>query len=286
MILKWEKIKVQNSELNYLLQFVILKWLGLINVSHDKKKEIFNDNRIEGRNPVLEVLKTDRDINKILIANGNRDGSINKIISIAKEKGIVIQYVEKSVIEKLSTTNSAQGIIADVSVKNYVELDDILNNISNNNKVPFLIILDGITDPQNLGAIIRTAETVGVQGIVIPKRRSVGLNSIVSKVSAGAVEHVSVSRVVNISNTIDYLKEKNIWIVGSDIEDGEVFYKSDLKIPLALVIGGEGKGISRLVKEKCDFTVNIPMVGKISSLNASVAGALIMYEIFRQRGIS
>ncbi|MEN8904396.1 MAG: 23S rRNA (guanosine(2251)-2'-O)-methyltransferase RlmB [Clostridiales bacterium] len=255
-------------------------------MSHDKKKEIFNDNRIEGRNPVLEVLKTDRDINKILIANGNRDGSINKIISIAKEKGIVIQYVEKSVIEKLSTTNSAQGIIADVSVKNYVELDDILNNISNNNKVPFLIILDGITDPQNLGAIIRTAETVGVQGIVIPKRRSVGLNSIVSKVSAGAVEHVSVSRVVNISNTIDYLKEKNIWIVGSDIEDGEVFYKSDLKIPLALVIGGEGKGISRLVKEKCDFTVNIPMVGKISSLNASVAGALIMYEIFRQRGIS
>lgn len=257
------------------------------NINDDENsKVLYSDNRVEGRNAVLEVLKSDRDVNKILIASGNREGSLSKIVTLAKEKGIVIQYVEKSVIDKLSTTNSAQGIIADVSVKNYIDLDDIVDGIYGKNEIPFLLILDGITDPQNLGAILRTAEAVGVHGVIIPKRRAIGLNSIVSKVSAGAVEYVPVSKVVNISSTIDYLKEKNIWIIGTDMDGKDKFYETDLKCPIALVIGSEGKGISRLVKDKCDFIVNIPMIGKISSLNASVAGALVMYEVLKQRGIN
>jgi 23S rRNA (guanosine2251-2'-O)-methyltransferase len=253
---------------------------------NNKNVNISDENKVEGRNAVSEVLKSDRDINKILIANGNREGSINKIISLARERGIVIQFVDKTVIEKLSLTNSSQGIIADVSVKNYIDLDDILNDCNKEGKRPFLIILDGITDPQNLGAILRTADAVGVDGVIIPKRRAVGLNTIVSKISAGAVEYVPVAKVVNIASTIEYLKSKNIWVVGTDVSGKSSYYEADLKGAIALVIGSEGKGMSRLVKERCDFNVSIPMKGKITSLNASVASALVMYEVLKQRGIN
>ena len=238
-------------------------------------KEEFDECKLEGRNAVLEALKSGRDINKIIISEGNKEGSIKRIISLAKNKKVVLQYVDKSTINKISSTKSHQGIIAYVSVKNYVDLDDILDDINKKGEKPFLLVLDGITDSHNFGAILRTANAVGVHGVIIPKRRSIGLNSIVAKSAAGAVEYVQVSKVVNVVRTLEYLKKKSIWIIGTDSDGREIFYKSDLKGPIALVIGSEGNGMSRLVKEKCDFTVSIPMVGKISSLNASVASAVV-----------
>ena len=183
----------------------------------------------------------------------------------------------------MSTTRSHQGVIAYTSPKEYVDIDEILNLAKERNEDPFIIILDGITDDNNLGSILRTAECTGAHGIVIPKRRSAALNSVVSKVSAGAVEYVPVSRVSNLVNTIEELKEKGLWIVGTALDAKEVFYKANLKGPIALVIGSEGEGISRLVKEHCDFVVNIPMKGRIGSLNAGVAAAVVMYEIAKMR---
>ncbi|EOD00080.1 23S rRNA (guanosine(2251)-2'-O)-methyltransferase RlmB [Caldisalinibacter kiritimatiensis] len=240
-------------------------------------------NFVEGRNPVIEAIKSGREIEKILIAKGSGKGSINKIKGMAKSKGIVVQYVNKNKIDSMSRTNSHQGVIAIVSSYEYSTIDDIFELADKRGEKPFIIILDQITDPHNLGSIIRTAECAGAHGIVIPKRRSVGLSAIVGKTSAGAVEYLPVARVSNISFAIEELKEKGLWIYGADMIGEQVYYEADLKGPIGLVIGSEGKGISRLVKEKCDFLLKIPMRGKVSSLNASVAASIMIYEVLRQR---
>lgn len=240
--------------------------------------------RLEGRNPVLEALKSDRPINKIVVSKGDKEGSIRQLIALAREKGIVVQETDRSNLDKVSITHAHQGVIAYVAIKDYVEVDDILEAAASKGEPPFIIILDGITDPQNLGSILRTADAVGAHGVIIPKRRAVGLSSVVSKASAGAVEYVPVARVTNIAQTIEYLKKNNIWVIGTDQSGREAFYEADLKGALALVVGSEGEGMGKLVTEKCDIVVNIPMKGKISSLNAAVAGAIVMYEISRQRG--
>ena len=239
--------------------------------------------KIAGRNPVMEALKSGREIDKILIAKGTEGGSLIKIIGKAKDRGIPIQYVERQKLNEMSESTSHQGIIATVAAYEYSDLDDILDNIKDKGKDPFILILDEIMDPHNLGSIMRTADAVGVDGIIIPKRRSVGLTATVAKSSAGAIEYVPVAKVSNIAQTIDRIKEKGIWVAGADMSGAKEHYSSDLKGPLALVIGSEGEGISRLIKEKCDFLVKLPMIGQVSSLNASVAAAVLMYEAFRQR---
>lgn len=238
---------------------------------------------LEGRNPVIEAIKAGRSINKILIAKGEREGSINYLAALASEKRIVVQEVDRAKLDKISVTGSHQGVIAYVSVKEYVEVDDILEIAGSKDEEPFILILDGITDAQNLGAILRTADACGVHGVIIPKRRAIGLTAAVARASAGAVEYVPVARVTNIAQTIEYLKKENIWVVGTDSSGDKSFQESDLRGPVAIVIGSEGEGMSRLVAEKCDFIVNIPMRGYINSLNSSVAAALVMYEVLRQR---
>lgn len=238
---------------------------------------------IEGRNPVLEVIESGRAINKLMIANGNKEGSIKKIIAKAKEKGIVISYVDRQKINGLSESDNHQGVLAFVAAYDYVELDDMLNNIEASGETPFIIVLDEINDPHNLGSIMRTADAVGAHGIIIPKRRAVGLTPVVAKTSAGAIEYVPVCRVTNLSRAIEALKERNIWVAGADMIGEQTHFQANFTGGIALVMGNEGAGISRLVKEKCDFLVNIPMIGKVSSLNASVAASVIMYEIFKQR---
>ncbi len=240
--------------------------------------------RLEGRNPILEALKADRTFNKILVAKGEREGSIKQIIAMAREKGIVIQEADRRNLDAISLTKSHQGIIAYVSVKEYVEVDDILKVARSKGEHPFIVILDEIADANNFGSILRTADAVGVHGVIIPKRRAVGLTPTVAKASAGAIEYVPVARVSNLAQTIEYLKKENIWVVGTDQTAEKDFYNSDLKGPIALVIGSEGEGMGRLIREKCDFVVNIPMKGSISSLNAAVAGAVVMFEIMKQRG--
>ena len=238
---------------------------------------------LEGRNPVLEALKSGRSINKILVAKGSREGSINQIISIAREKGIVIQEVERAKLDSISETHGHQGVIAFAAVRNYVDVDDILNAAREKGEAPFIIILDGIKDAYNLGSILRTSDAAGAHGVIIPKRRAIGLTPAVPKASAGAVEYVPVARVTNIAQTIEYLKSRNVWVVGVDMSGKDSFYGSDLTGPVALVIGSEGEGISRLAAARCDFLVHIPMKGQISSLNAAVAGAIVMYEVLKQR---
>ena len=210
------------------------------------------------------------------------DKHTEKIIGMAKEKNVVIQYVDKHKLDEISTSHSHQGVIAVVSDYKYYELEDLLAIARERGEDPFFIILDEITDPHNLGTIIRTADAVGAHGVIIPKRRSVHITSVVAKASAGAVEYVPVCKVTNIDNTIKQLKKEGLWIAAADM-DGGVFYEQDLTGPLALVIGSEGFGVSRLVKQNCDFVVKMPMIGNVSSLNASVAGGILLYEIFRQR---
>ena len=237
---------------------------------------------LEGRNAVLEVLKSGRDIEKIIVQKGNVEGTIRRIAGLAKEKGVVVQEVVKQKLDDMSQTKNHQGVIAIVSEHEYAEVDDIINTAAEKGEKPFIIILDNITDPHNLGAIIRTAECAGAHGVIIPKRRSVGLTAVVGKTSAGAIEYMPVARVTNISRTIEDLKKQGVWVVCADM-GGDDHFDASLDGAIALVIGSEGEGVSRLVKEKCDFTVSIPMYGKISSLNASVAAALLMYEVVRQR---
>ena len=246
------------------------------------EKEEYQD-QVEGRNSVLELLETGRDINKILVAKGEKHGSINKIIAMAKERKILMVEVEKNKLNQMAQTPNHQGVIAIVPPFNYCEVEDILELAKQRNEMPFILILDGIEDPHNLGSIIRTAETAGVHGIIIPKRRAASVNSTVSKVSAGAVEHMKIARVNNINETIRFLKEQGVWICGTDMDTETTYTKQDYKMPLAIVIGSEGFGMSRLVKENCDFLVKIPMKGKITSLNASVSAGIIMYEAVRQR---
>ncbi|MTI48356.1 23S rRNA (guanosine(2251)-2'-O)-methyltransferase RlmB [Sporosalibacterium faouarense] len=241
------------------------------------------ENQVEGRNPVIEVLKSGREIEKIILSKGSNQGSIKKIIGMAKSKKVLVQYVDKSNLDSLSETGNHQGVIALVSAHEYKSIDYILKSAEEKGEAPFVIILDEIEDPHNLGAIMRTAECAGVHGVIIPKRRSVGLTSTVAKTSAGAIEYMPVAKVTNISNAIEELKERGLWIYGADMDGDEDYFKKDLKGPIGIVVGNEGKGISRLVKEKCDFLVKIPMKGKVSSLNASVATSIITYEVLRQR---
>lgn len=240
---------------------------------------------IEGRNPIIEALKSGREIEKLFIEDGNKTGSMNEIKKLAKSRGIVIQYVHKNKLNQMSNTNSHQGVIALSSSHDYKNLEDIFAIAKRKGEDPFIIILDEIKDPHNLGSIMRTAECVGAHGIIIPKRRSVGLTSTVAKTSAGAIEYMPVVKVSNIANTIDILKEEGIWIYGADMDGEKSYYDTNLIGPIALVIGSEGSGIGRLVKEKCDVLVRIPIKGKVSSLNASVAASIIMYDVNRQRGL-
>ncbi len=239
--------------------------------------------QVEGRNAVLELLESGRDINKIYVSEGEKYGSINKIIAKAKERKIIINEISRTKLNQMAQTENNQGVIAVVPPFNYCEVEDILEEAKRKNTKPFILILDGIEDPHNLGSIIRTAETAGVDGIIIPKRRAAGVNSTVAKVSAGAVEYMKIARVNNITDTINYLKENDVWICGTDMNTDKYYYDEDFTGGIAIVIGSEGFGISRLVKENCDFLVKIPMKGKITSLNASVSAGIIMYEVVKQR---
>ena len=245
-------------------------------------EKIFDD-QIEGRNAVIELLDRKKDINKIYITKGEKKGSINKIIAIANEKKIIIVEKDKRQMDNMAQSDNYQGVIAIVPPYEYVEVEDILNVASERSESPFILILDGIEDTHNLGAIIRTAEAAGVHGIIIPKRRAAGVNSTVSKVACGALEYMKIARVNNITETIKKLKDSGVWICGTEVNAEKYHFKQDLTGPLAIVIGNEGKGISDLVKKNCDFLVKIPMVGKVESLNASVSAGIIIYEALKQR---
>lgn len=242
----------------------------------------FHD-QVEGRNAVIELLESGRDINKIFISNGEKHGSINKIINMAKQRKVLITEVNKSKLKEMAKTENFQGVIAIVPPFEYCDVDDILEEAKKRNEPPFIVILDGIEDPHNLGSIIRTAETAGVHGIIIPKRRAASVNSTVAKVSAGAVEHMKIARVNNLNETIKSLKENGIWICGTDISTDTYYDKQDFTGPIAIIIGSEGFGMSRLVKENCDFLVKIPMKGKITSLNAAVSAGIVIYEAVKQK---
>lgn len=250
--------------------------------SKKNETEEFND-QIEGRNAVLELLESGKDINKIYITKGEKHGSITKIIAKAKERRIVIVEVEREKINQMAQTENAQGVIAIVPPFDYCEVEDILNEAKTKNEKAFILILDGIEDPHNLGSIIRTAETAGMHGIIIPKRRAAAVNSTVVKTSAGATNFMKIARVNNINETIKYLKENDVWIYGTDMETNKMYYDEDLTGNIAIVIGSEGFGMSKLVKENCDFLIKIPMKGKITSLNASVSAGIVMYEAVKQR---
>ena len=239
--------------------------------------------QIEGRNSVIELLESGRDINRILVAKGEKHGSIHKILAMAKERKILINEIDRNKLNQMAQTPNHQGVIAIVPPFDYCEVEEILEVAKQKNENPFILLLDGIEDPHNLGSIIRTAETAGIHGIIIPKRRAASVNSTVNKVSAGAVSYMKIARVNNLNETIHYLKEQDIWICGTDADTKTEYTKQDYKIPIVIVIGSEGFGMSRLVKENCDFLVKIPMKGKITSLNASVSAGIIMYEVVKQR---
>ena len=248
----------------------------------NKSKENYND-QVEGRNSVIELLESGKDINKIFIEKGEKHGSIFKIIAMAKEKRVIIVEKDKRQMEEMAQNKNYQGVIALVPPFEYCEIEDILDKAKEKNEDPFVLILDGIEDPHNLGSIIRTAETAGVHGVIIPKRRAVGVNSTVAKVSAGAVEHMLVARVTNITDAIEKLKKEGLWICGTDINTDKYYYEQDLTGPIGIVIGNEGSGMSNKVTKNCDFLVKIPMMGKVTSLNASVSAGIVIYETLKQR---
>lgn len=250
--------------------------------SDRENKENIDENILFGRNAIMEALKSDRTIDKLMLQKGASEGSIIKIIKLAKEKGVIIQEVEKQKLDEITGMQKHQGVVAYVAMQNYFEIEDILEEAKQKGEEPFILILENIQDPHNLGAIIRTAHNAGVHGTIIPKRRSVGLTAVVAKSSAGAIEYMKIARVSNIAQTIKKLQQNGLWVVCADM-DGENMYHKDLKGPLAVVIGSEGEGISLLTKERSDFVVSIPMYGKVTSLNASVAASLLVYEVVRQR---
>lgn len=237
---------------------------------------------IEGRNAVLEAFRSGRTIDKLFVLDGCQDGPVRTIVREAKKHGSLLNFVSRERLNQLSQTGKHQGVIAYAAAYDYAEIDDMLKLASERGEDPFLFLLDGIEDPHNLGAIIRTANIVGAHGVIIPKRRAAGLTATVAKTSAGALNYTPVAKVTNLVKTIEELKEKGLWFVCADM-DGETMYDLNLTGPVGLVIGSEGEGISRLVKEKCDFIAGIPMKGEITSLNASVAGGVLAYEILRQR---
>jgi 23S rRNA (guanosine2251-2'-O)-methyltransferase len=235
-----------------------------------------------GKNPVIEALKSGRDINKIWVAEGAQKGQTGQVLQLAKEAGVIVQIAPRKKLDQMSEGNH-QGIVAQVAAYQYAELDDLFAIAKERNEDPLFILLDEIEDPHNLGSIMRTADAAGAHGIIIPKRRAVGLTATVAKASTGAIEYIPVVRVTNMSRTIVELKEKGLWIVGTDASGKTDYRKMDASMPLGLVIGSEGKGMSRLVREHCDFLVRLPMVGKVTSLNASVATSLLLYEVYRKR---
>lgn len=237
---------------------------------------------IEGRNTVLEAFRAGKTIDRLFVQDGCKDGPIQSILREAKKGDTLISFVKKQRLDQMSETGRHQGVLAYVAAYEYAEIEDMFALAEKKGEPPFLVILDGILDPHNLGAIIRTANLAGAHGILIPKRRAVGLTATVAKASAGAIHYVPVAKVTNIGATISQLKERGLWFVCADM-GGELMYKLDLKGPIGLVIGGEGEGVGRLVKEKCDMTAAIPMKGDIDSLNASVAMGVLAYEIVRQR---
>lgn len=254
---------------------------------HGQKSEQFqeqneNQDYIIGKNPVIEALKSERDINKILIAEGSQSGQMQQVIGMAKEANVIVQFVPKKKIDQLADGNH-QGVIAQVAAYEYAEIDDLFAAAEKKNEAPFFLLLDEIEDPHNLGSIMRTADASGAHGIIIPKRRAVGLTTTVAKLSTGAIEYIPVSRVTNMAQTIDELKDRGVWIAGTDASAKQDFRQIDGTLPLGLVIGSEGKGMGRLIRDKCDFLLSLPMVGHVTSLNASVAAALLMYEVHRKR---
>ena len=247
----------------------------------EKSLDVANDNLIFGRNSVIEALEASRKLEKVLVLDGGT-GSLRKIIGLAKASKVRVEFVDRKTLDRLSGGANHQGVVAKGQVFEYSNVDSICEAAATNGEDPFILILDGIEDPHNLGAILRTGECAGVHGIIIPERRAASVDSVAMKVAAGAAEYVKVARVKNLSRTLDELKNKGVWIVGLDMY-GERYYEQNLKGPIALVVGNEGKGISRLIKEKCDYMISIPLKGKVSSLNASNAVAVAVYETLKQR---
>lgn len=239
---------------------------------------------IEGRNAVTEALRSGRTINKVFLADGDTDKSLGRLAAMAKDAGAVVVRIDRRKLNDMSPTGAHQGIIASVAAHEYATIDDILNAAQSRGEAPLIVICDELSDPHNLGAIMRTAECAGAHGVIIPKRRSVGLTAVVSKASAGAIEYMPVARVSNIAAAIRELKERGVWVFGTAADGATALYDADLKGAAAIVIGNEGVGMSRIVSESCDFKVSIPMKGRISSLNASAAAAILLYEAVRQRG--
>ena len=250
---------------------------------NNTSNESMREDLIIGRNAVIEALKSDRTIECVYVSKGDLEGSIKVALGLAKDKGVVIKEADRRKLDTMCDGLNHQGIVARVTPFKYCEVNDILEDAKRKEQQPFIVILDEIEDPHNLGSIIRTAELCGVHGIIIPKRRNVGVTSTVYKCSAGAIEHMKVAKVTNINATIDMLKEQGIWIYGADIDGKDYSYNTDFSGPCALIIGSEGKGISSLTLKKCDLLVKIPMIGKINSLNASVAGGIMMYEVLKGR---
>lgn len=255
--------------------------LGQRNLGEGEKADNSHSDMVIGRNPVIEALKSGRDMEKLMVQKG-ATGSMGKILSLAKSRGIVTRMVDKDILDRTAGGGSHQGVIAFVSVHEYATLDDILNLAAERGEDPFVVILDEVSDPHNLGAVMRTAECAGAHGVIISKRRASGITETVAKTSAGAVEYLPCARVANIGQAIDALKKRGVWVYACDM-GGTCYYEQDMTGGVALVIGNEGSGISRLVREKCDYCISIPMVGKISSLNASNAAAILMYEVRKQR---
>ena len=251
-----------------------------------REREDAPENMLEGRNAVTEALSAGRTIDKLFVADGDTDRALGRICAMAKQAGAVVVPTDRRKLDYMSATGAHQGVIAMVAAHDYASIDDILKKAQDAGEPPLIVICDELSDPHNLGAIIRTAECAGAHGIIIPKRRSVGLTAVVGKASAGALEYMPVARVSNITAAIDTLKKAGVWVYGTAAEGDTTLYKADLKSAAAIVIGNEGEGMSRLVSERCDFKVSIPMKGSISSLNASAAAAIMLYEAVRQRSLT
>ena len=251
-----------------------------------REREDAPENMLEGRNAVTEALSAGRTIDKLFVADGDTDRALGRICAMAKQAGAVVVPTDRRKLDYMSATGAHQGVIAMVAAHDYASIDDILKKAQDAGEPPLIVICDELSDPHNIGAIIRTAECAGAHGIIIPKRRSVGLTAVVGKASAGALEYMPVARVSNITAAIDTLKKAGVWVYGTAAEGDTTLYKADLKSAAAIVIGNEGEGMSRLVSERCDFKVSIPMKGSISSLNASAAAAIMLYEAVRQRSLT
>ncbi|MGZ4164125.1 MAG: 23S rRNA (guanosine(2251)-2'-O)-methyltransferase RlmB [Tumebacillaceae bacterium] len=242
------------------------------------------DEQVVGRHPVLEALKAGRQINKILLAEGSTGNTVMEILGKARDSNIVVQTVPKAKLDQATETRNHQGIIAYLAAKDYAELEDIIEAAKESSRPGLIIVLDEIEDPHNLGSILRTADGVGAHGVVIPKRRAVPLTATVAKASAGAIEHMPVARVANISQAIETLKKAGFWVVGTEVETDKMYHQVDMSGPTVIVIGNEGKGLGEVIKKRCDYLVRLPMIGQVQSLNAGVATGILLYEVLRQRG--